>query len=64
MKKPPLAPQSTWRIFRWPLATAILSVIGLLAALVGDGWHDVLSWVALGATVVLMIAAWRGWSLS
>lgn len=58
-----VAAQSGWRIFRWPIVVALISVIGLLAALVGDGWHDLLSWAALGSTVVLMIAAWRGWSL-
>jgi hypothetical protein len=57
--KPVPSPQSGWRIFRWPLAVAIVSVIGLLSALIGDDWFDVVSWVALGSTVALMIAAWR-----
>lgn len=54
--------QGTWRIFRWPLLIGIMSVVGLVSALVGDGWYDALSWVCLGACVVLIVAAWRGWS--
>jgi len=53
--------QTTWRIFRWPLLIGVVSVIGLLAALVGDGWYDVLSWFCLGSCVILMVLAWRGW---
>ena len=54
--------QTKWRVFRWPMLIGIMSVIGLVSALVGDGWYDVLSWLCLGACVILMIAAWRGWS--
>ena len=54
--------QSGWRIFRWPLLIAVMSVVGLVSALVGDGWYDILSWLCLGACVVVMVAGWRGWS--
>ena len=54
--------QSNWRIFRWPLLIGIISIVGLVSALVGDGWYDVLSWLCLGACILLMVAAWRGWS--
>ena len=40
-----------WRIFRAPLALAALSTIGLLAALLGDGLADLVSWCALGFVV-------------
>ncbi len=53
-----------WRIFRWPLIMALASAVGLVAALVGDGWLDLLSWLALGLTLVVMIMAWYGWSRS
>lgn len=56
------AAQTGWRIFRWPLLIAVTSIIGLVSALVGDGWYDALSWASLGACVILMVAAWRGWS--
>ena len=39
---------STARIFRWPLAFAAASLVGLIAALVGDGGYDILSWALLG----------------
>ena len=54
----PITPRRTgWNIFRWPLLIGLVSLVGLVSALVGDG-----SWAALGATIVLMTAAWRGWS--
>ncbi len=62
MKPHTTPPQSGWRIFRWPILIALASAVGLVAALVGDGVYDVVSWIALGGTVVVMIAAWRGWS--
>ena len=54
--------QGNWGVFRWPMLIGAVSVVGLISALVGDGWYDMLSWAALGGTVVVMIAAWRGWS--
>ena len=33
----------------------ILSTVGLLAALVGDGWWDGLSWAALSLPVLLYL---------
>lgn len=54
----PKLPHTTWQIFRWPLAVAILSLVGLLSALIGDGWNDLVSWLALGLTLGLMITAW------
>ena len=43
--------QSLARVFAWPIAIAILSMIGLVVALTGDGWRDVLSWIGLAAAV-------------
>ena len=56
----PRPQRSWWRIFRWPLAMALANAVGLVAALVGDGWWDLVSWITLGATVAVMVAAWRG----
>lgn len=47
--------QSTWEIFFWPLVLNIIGLLGLIAALLGDGWLDLLSWLCLGAAVVLIL---------
>jgi hypothetical protein len=49
-------PRQTLRqIFVVPLAIGLLSTIGLVTALVGDGWWDGLSWIALAIPVVLLL---------
>jgi hypothetical protein len=45
-------------IFRWPLALAVLSLFGLLSALVGDEVYDLLSWLSLGIPLVLLGLVW------
>jgi hypothetical protein len=47
-------------IFLWgaPIALAVLTVIGLGCALLGDGWWDDISAVALGIPVV--VGLWFG----
>ncbi|MGK6320502.1 hypothetical protein [Sphingomonas sp. DT-204] len=52
--------RSGWKIFRWPLLIAAVSLVGLVSALVGDGWYDLLSWLTLGSTLAVMTIAWRG----
>ena len=37
-----------WPLWGWPLAIAILSAVGLIGALVGDGAWDWLAWIGLG----------------
>ena len=47
-------------IFALPLAVALISLVGLLAALIGDGWWDGLSWVALAVPALLYLYfVWR-----
>lgn len=47
---------SLWRIFAAPLAIALLSLVGLVAALVaGEGLGHLLSWIALGVPVAAVI---------
>ena len=48
----------TRRIFAVPACIAVLSAVGLLSALLGDGVWDALSWAALGAPVA--VALWYG----
>lgn len=40
-----------WQMFRAPLAIAVLSLFGLIAALLGDGAWDVVGAAALAASV-------------
>ena len=41
------------RLWSWPLLLALLTMAGLVMALVGDGWWDVLSTLALGVPVLV-----------
>jgi hypothetical protein len=48
------------QIFIAPLLVAIVSTLGLVGALVGNGWWDALSWVTLAVPVVLYsLFIWR-----
>ena len=49
---------SLWRIFRIPLLLALLSLTGLIGALLDDGLWDGLGAGLLAATLVLATAAW------
>ena len=46
------------RIFTVPLFIGLLSLIGLLGALLGDGLLDVVSWAGLAVPVVMV-----GWAM-
>ncbi|MFN4163392.1 MAG: hypothetical protein ACK4GK_02370 [Ferrovibrio sp.] len=46
------------RLWGMPILLGILSGIGLVAALVADGWGDALSWMTLGLLVLLMAWCW------
>ena len=43
------------QIFALPILIGILSTVGLVAALVGKGWWDGLSWVSLSLPVLLYV---------
>lgn len=47
-----------WSSWGWPLAIAILSAVGLIGALVGEGAWDWLAWIGLG--VPCIAALWFG----
>jgi hypothetical protein len=52
--------RSLAQIFAAPLVIAVLSTVGLISALVGDGWWDAVSWAALGLPVLLYFGfVWR-----
>ena len=46
-------------IYRVPLFIAVVSVVGLSSALLGDGMWDALSWLALTVPVALAAMHWR-----
>jgi hypothetical protein len=50
--------RSPSQIWAMPILLAILTAIGLVAALLGDGVWDLVSSVTLGAPV--LVAAWYG----
>ena len=55
-----VAHRSLTQIFAAPLVIAIVSTVVLISALVGDGWWDAVSWVALGLPVLLyLLFIWR-----
>ncbi len=45
-------------IFAAPIIIAALGVIGLVSALTGDGWRDVLSWGGLVVPIIVF-----GWAM-
>ncbi|WP_431016637.1 hypothetical protein [Bradyrhizobium pachyrhizi] len=52
--------RSLTQIFTAPLVIAIVSTVGLISALVGDGWWDAVSWAGLGLPVLLyLVFIWR-----
>lgn len=50
--------QSIRAIFAMPLILALLSLIGLVAALTGDGIRDAVSWLGLAVPVAVV-----GWAM-
>lgn len=51
-----------WMIFRWPLLLGVLSLLGLISALVGDDGYDLFSWLTLGLPLALV--GWVCWRLT
>lgn len=49
-------PLSLVEIFRIPALLALVSLAGLISALLGAGWWDILSWITLGLPVAAI--AW------
>lgn len=46
-------------VFGKPMILALVSMAGLIAALVGDGLLDVVSWIALG--YIVAVTVWYVW---
>jgi hypothetical protein len=43
------------QIFAAPIVVGVLSTVGLIAALVGDGWWDAVSWLSLTLPILLYL---------
>ncbi|MCH8542146.1 MAG: hypothetical protein LAT61_01125 [Alcanivorax sp.] len=50
--------KSAWQIFAVPMVIAAASLVGLVAALLGEGWMNVVGWVGLAVPVGLAALAW------
>ena len=55
--RPPEATSAYRPVWRVPLVLAALTVLGLVAGLLGDGWLDALSWLGLG--IPALIGCWK-----
>jgi hypothetical protein len=43
------------QMWAWPIAVALASAVGLISALLGDGWADAAAWAGLGLPVFVAI---------
>ena len=55
MSKTSSGRRSLRQVFAAPLILAVLGVVGLLSALLGDDLWDALSWAALGVPILLIL---------
>jgi hypothetical protein len=53
------ATSSALDLWGWPTAIALVTSVGLVAALVGDGVYDVVSWLTLSLPLAVLWVAWR-----
>lgn len=54
--RPPVR-HSLAAVFAIPAAVAVLSLFGLVAALIGDGVWDVAGWITLGVSLTVLVWA-------
>lgn len=50
--------RSLGEVFRWPLVIGVISLIGLVSALLADGFWDGVSWTALSVPVAVGLYKW------
>ena len=48
-----------WRLWGAPIVLGVVSAVGLVAAPLGDGAYDAVSWLGLGLPVA--VSLWFGW---
>ncbi|WP_254412603.1 DUF4925 domain-containing protein [Dyadobacter diqingensis] len=44
-----------WKVWQIPLLLSVLSLIGLISALTGDEFWDLLSWLTLGIPMLVIV---------
>jgi hypothetical protein len=44
-----------WRVFGMPVTLGVITIVGLVSALLADGAGDVLSWLSLGLPVAVTL---------
>lgn len=49
------AQQTTRQLWTMPLALSIMTAVGLISALLGDGLWDAFSWVTLAVPVIVCV---------
>jgi hypothetical protein len=54
-ERKPQASGKGWRVYGGPLLLGLLSVAGLLSALLSEGAGRYFSWIAVGAPIVLTV---------
>ena len=59
MSKASSGRRSLRQVFAAPFVLAVLGIVGLISALMGDDIWDVLSWVTLALPVVAILHFWR-----
>lgn len=52
-------PKEAPNIWRWPLVLGVMSAVGLICALIGDGAYDILSWCFLSWPLIVIARAMR-----
>src|SRR5690606_2510118 len=58
-RKPRPAQITPGQMWQTPIMLVLISLVGLIAALIGDGWHDALSWAALTLPVAVIVWKWK-----
>jgi hypothetical protein len=43
------------RVWTWPMAIALATAVGLISALLGDGWAHAGAWAGLGLPIFVTI---------
>jgi uncharacterized membrane protein YjjP (DUF1212 family) len=51
--------QTIGQMFLWPALIALATAAGLILALTGDGWRDVLGAALIASSLAAMVHGWR-----